>query len=335
MKNETNKIISSILSFIIALIFGAILLVLLGQNPFYVFQEMITYSFRDVSDIADFLNKAIPLILCGYSIALAYKTGLFNIGAEGQFLVGVITAIFVGTLPINNQFHPYISLISGMIAGGLYGMIPGLLKAYFKVNEVVSSILLNLIALKGVSIIVQYWFHGPKNSTATPSIQQTASIQITDFGLTLGIFIVLIVAILYHVILKETKFGFEIMAVGNNQDAANYAGINVKQKMVQTMFIAGMFAGIAGAIYGLELNKFSEIGHNLNYGFNGIVVAMLGNLSTIGIIISGLIIGCLNYMGTSLTSIPTELIDIIIGIIFIFTAIASVYTFKFRKKRRR
>ena len=318
------KILSSLKSIFFALIIGSILLIVFGHNPLTVFQEMITYTFKSPTDIADFINKAIPLILCGYSIALAYKTGLFNIGAEGQFLVGVITAIFVGTLPINNQFHPFLSLIAGMIAGGIYGMIPGLLKAYFKVNEVVSSILLNLIALKGVSIIVQYWFHSTKNSTSTPTIQSSASIEILDFGLTLGVFIVIIVALIYKIILKNTKFGYEIIAVGNNELAANYAGINVKKKMVQTMIIAGMFAGIAGAIYGLELTKFSEIGHNLNYGFNGIVVAMLGNLSTIGIIFSGLLIGLLNYGATALTTIPTELIDIIIGIIFIFTAISSL-----------
>ena len=324
-------------SVIFGLIIGAILISLIGINPITGYSKMITTSFSNLGNISDILNVAIPLSLTGFSVAFAYKAGLFNIGAEGQFLVGIISAIFVGTLDFGQMgaVQPVASICAGMLGGALWALIPGLLKAYLRVNEVVVTILMNLIAVKSITIIVSTWFHG-SNTTATPDILPSAQIFLGNSEFTIGLFIVPIVAILFWFVLKRTQFGFEIKAVGTSAHAARYAGVDAKKRIIQTMLIAGALSGLAGAIYGLELGKFSELGNFTNYGFNGIVVAMLGNLAMIGVIFAALLIAFFSvaYKFISL-SLPQEIADIIIGIIFITSSIGSIYSAKIIKKLRK
>lgn len=332
-----------LISVLIGLILGGIILLICGYNPISGFANMIIQTFSpngqgQFLNLADVLNSAIPLILCGFSVAFAYKVGLFNIGAEGQFMVGMICALFVATLNIPAQlsvFHPLLSLVAGIVGGALWGLIPGLLRAYMRVNEVVVTILMNLIAFKGIEIIIQYWFHDPNKATITPQINASSDIHLFNSPFTWGIIIVLLVAAFYYFIFKKTKWGYELQAVGYNPDASEYAGINQKHKIIQAMVISGAFAGIAGAIYGLQLGSFGANGSMLNFGFNGIVVCMLGNVSMIGTIISGLLLA-LFTVGIKFIDfgIESQIGEIIVAIIFICSAIGTMLRGYFVKRKK-
>lgn len=332
-KNIINQTKVPVIAILIGLIIGGIILFISGFDPIEGFVKMFEQTFTpnrvgQYTNLADVINSAIPLILCGFSVGFAYKAGLFNIGAEGQFMVGMICALFVGTLPLPDNLsmlHPILSILAGGIGGALWGLIPGLLRAFFKVSEVVVTILMNLIALKAITIIVQTWFHSPDKTTMTPQILESSKIQIFGTPFTIGIFIVIIVAIFYYFIFKHTTLGYELKAVGFNLNASKYAGINEKNKIILAMVISGFFAGLAGSIYGLQLGVYTANGNNLNYGFNGIVVSMLGNVNALGTVISGLLIAFFS-VGTKFIDIgiQSQLGEIIVAIIFIASSIGAV-----------
>lgn len=341
MNKIFNNLKIPVISVLIGLVIGGIILFLSGYNPITGYIDMITSTFSPGQNgkfvnLADVVNTAIPLMLCGFSIAFAYKVGLFNIGAEGQFMVGMVCAIFVGTLQVPEQIaflHPILSMLAGVVGGAIWGLVPGVLKAVWKVNEVVVSILMNLIAIKGIDVIIQKWFHHAEKSTFTPSIQESSKIFIFNSEFTMGIFVVVIVALLFSFIYKKTKLGYELKAVGYNPRASKYAGINDKKRTIQTLVIAGAIAGIAGAIYGLELGEYSTNGSQLNYGFNGIVVCMLGNVSAIGTIISGFLIALFSVGAKFIhINLEAQIGDIIVAVIFICSAVGMVISQRRKNK---
>lgn len=343
IKTFFNNIKIPLISILIGLIIGGIILFITGYDPITGFIDMLISTFSpnrhgELTNLADIINNSVPLILCGFSVAFAYKSGLFNIGAEGQFFVGMISALFVATLPIPSTIgfmHPVLCILAGMIGGALWGLIPGLLKAYFKVSEVVVTILMNLIALKAITIIVQYWFHAPDKTTMTPQIASTASISLFNSPFTIGIFVVLIVAVLYYFIFKKTKVGYELKTIGLNLEAAKYAGINEKNRIILSMLVAGALAGLAGCLYGLKIGSYAANGMNLNFGFNGIVVCMLGNVGSIGIILSGLLISFFT-LGVKFIDIGIEsqLGEIIVAIIFICVSIGTILNKKKKNSKK-
>ena len=241
IKGMLKSFIVPSISILIGLIIGGIILWTNGYNPIMGFANMLILTFTPNAqgqflNLADVLNSGIPLILCGFSVAFAYKSGLFNIGAEGQFMAGLLCALYVGTLQMPSgliPFHPIISIIAGMIGGGLWALIPALLKAYLKVSEVVTTILMNLIALKASTVIIKYWFHEPQNSTVTPQIQASSKITLFNSPFTWGVIVVLAVAVFFWFVFKKTKWGYELKAVGYSPEASLYAGINHKVKIIQ------------------------------------------------------------------------------------------------------
>ncbi len=343
IKGMLKSIFVPLISILIGLIIGGIILWTNGYNPIMGFANMLILTFTPNAqgqflNLADVLNSGIPLILCGFSVAFAYKSGLFNIGAEGQFMAGLLCALYVGTLQMPSglvPFHPIISIIAGMIGGGLWALIPGLLKAYLKVSEVVTTILMNLIALKASTVIIQFWFHDPQKNTVTPQIQASSKITLFNSPFTWGLIVVLAVAVFFWFVFKRTKWGYELKAVGYSPEASLYAGINHKAKIIQSLVISGCFAGLAGAIYGLQLGSFATTGSFLNFGFNGIVVAMLANLAVVGIIISGLLLALftvgIKFLGSG---IQPQIGEIIVAIIFICSSIGAVIKLKKQKAKK-
>ena len=330
-----------ILSSVIAILFGLFIgfIILLISNPGQAvggFTAILTGAFSDRKSMGQVLYFATPIILTGLSVGFANKTGLFNIGASGQFIFGAYAAIYVGVhwtfLPA--PLHCLAALIASMLAGALWGAIPGLLKAYRNVNEVISCIMTNYIGMYLVNyLITKTVFDSLKNQ----SKRVASSAVIPKFGLDLifrdgnnvssangGILIAILVGIIIYVILEKTKFGYEQKACGLNRDAAFYAGINEKRSIILSMVIAGALAGLGGALlYLAGSGKGIDVLDVLAAeGFNGIPVALLGLNNPIGIIFSGLFIAYLNQGGFTmqLFDYPPQVIEIIIAVIIYSSA---------------
>jgi len=331
-QNKFSMVIVSFIAVFIGLAGGALIMFLSGSNPLLAFTGLINGTVGSSFNVGQWLSYSAPIILCGFSVAFAYKAGLFNIGAEGQFIVGSITSLVIGVyVPMPDGIHAIVALLAGVFAGMVWGFIPGLLKAYYGVHEVVVTIMLNWIALKYTNYLITEFFHTETIISDTPSILETASIKnefLTNlFGgssFNLGFFLMLAVVFIYWFILNKTTFGFEIKAVGHSPFAAQYAGVNTKSRTISTMVIAGAFAGLAGAIYALGIEHLSVASAFKNFGFDGIAVALLGQLAPFGILFAGLLIGGLRSGSAFMIGVAPQIVDIMIGLIILTSAFSTI-----------
>ena len=343
---------SSILAIVCGLLFG--LIILLISNPseaFGGFMMIIQGGFTDgMQGFGQVLYMATPLIMTGLSVGFAFKTGLFNIGASGQFTAGAFAAVYVGVkftfLPPG--VHCLAALLAAILAGALWGMVPGLLKAFFNVNEVISSIMMNYIGMYMVNWIVKS-YKPLFNNLRNESRNVAATAQIPKMGMDKlfpessvggGILLAIAAVLIIWVILNKTTFGYELKAVGFNRDASRYAGINEKRNIIMSMVIAGAIAGMAGGLlYLAGTGKHIEIKDVLaSEGFTGISVALLGLSHPIGVLFSGLFIAYLTAGGfyLQLFEFSTEIIDIIVAVIIYFSAFALIVkTILTRMNRKR
>ena len=325
----------SMLSILLGLLVGAIVLIISGNNPLVAYGAMINGIIAKPKYIAWTIIKATPYILTGLSIAFAFKTGLFNIGAEGQFIIGALVATLVGYgMELPAIIHIPLTIILAAIAGGLWGAIAGFLKSKFGINEVIATIMLNWIAFYLSNFMVSTSFISVENSESSVSILESASIKINSLKslvgpatpVNWGIILTLILVFAVWFILTKTTLGFELRAVGHNKDAAEYAGIDVGKSILKSMAIAGLLAGIAGAIQVMGVtHNITVLAAQEGYGFDGIAVALIANSNPIGVIFSGLLFGAFKYGGIKMQSIgaPSEVINIVIGSIVFFIALSN------------
>ena len=325
----------SILSIFLGLLVGAIVLVISGNNPLEAYGAMIKGIIGKPKYIAWTIIKATPYILTGLSIAFAFKTGLFNIGAEGQFIIGALVATLVGySVQLPAIIHIPLTMILAGLAGGLWGSIAGFLKSKFGINEVIATIMLNWIAFYLSNFMVSNSFISVENSEASVNIQESASIGIDWMkglvgpatSVNWGIIISIILVFVIWFVLTKTTLGFELRAVGHNKDAAEYAGIDVGKSILKSMAIAGLLAGIAGAIQVMGVtHNITVLAAQEGYGFDGIAVALIANSNPIGVIFSGLLFGAFKYGGIKMQSVgaPSEVINIVIGSIVFFIALSN------------
>lgn len=345
MKKGLISVLSSVISILVGLLFGLLLLVIVNPSmAFPKFGQMLTAGVSSAPKFAKVLYQAAPLIMTGLAVAFAFKTGLFNIGASGQYTVGAFAALLCA---IVFQLPWYICLLAALIAGAFWGIFPGLFKALFNVNEVITSIMFNWIGMMGVNLLCMNlkkggklimlplaWIekNGLKDRTVSLSVANPNAL-IPKLGLdklfnsnymNISIFIAIIFAIVLWVILSRTTFGYELKACGSNKNASIYAGINAKRNIVLSMMISGAMAGLGGGIYYLAGTAEYTIQKTLlAMGFNGISVALLATSNPIGTIFSALFISYIQVGGESLQ--PTyakEVIDIIIAVIIYLSAFA-------------
>ncbi|ACL69635.1 ABC transporter permease [Halothermothrix orenii] len=328
-----NNLIFPVIAVIFGLVAGGIFMVIIGKNPFKAYQVLINSSFGSLRGFSEMLVNTTPLIFTGLSVAFAFRTGLFNIGGEGQFLVAYTATAWVGyALSLPWFIHVPLALIAGIIAGGLWGGIAGYLKAKMGVHEVITTIMLNYIGFHYVGFLLGKKLKDPSVALpATPVIKETAQLhKLLPPRLNTSILLALIAAVLVYYILWKTTIGYEIRAVGLNPEASRYGGINVGKSMVLAMFISGALAGLAGStqVMGLEPRAYQPFGF-LGYGFTGIAVALLGKNHPAGVVLGALLFGVLargsNQM-QSLAGVPKEVIEVIQAIIILF--VAAEYAFK-------
>ncbi len=323
---------SSIFAVIIGLAFGLIVIFIANSsNAIDGFLTLISGGFSNgTNGVGLALNESVPIIMTGLSVGFAFKTGLFNIGTPGQFVVGAFTAIYIGVewtfLPM--ILHWIVAIIAAAIAGALWGLIPGLMKAYLNVNEVISSIMMNYIGMYTVNFLIPLTVY---DSLKNQTLIVNSNAVISKFGLDNiipningGIVIAILAVIVMHIVLNKTVLGYELKACGFNQDASKYAGINSKKKVVYSMMIAGALAGIGGALlYLAGTGKCLQVVDVLApEGFNGIAVALLGLSNPFGILASGLFIGHITIGGffMQFKNFDSEIVNIIVAIIIYFSA---------------
>jgi simple sugar transport system permease protein len=364
-----------LLAVLAAFIVGAMILLLQGVNPLEAYQSMVVGAFGSKNGLADTLVKATPLLLVGLGIAIAFRGGVINIGAEGQLIVGALLTTYLG-LQLGDRMNGVLVIIIGLVAGalmgGIWGAIPGYLKAQLGVNEILSTVMMNQIAIQIGYYLLRGPMIDPAELEAGTNIPQSARLVRTadmprftniaeslgftesakDLDLTgyvkelYGVFIeptrlhsgfifAVVMAILVYIFLWRTTIGYRIRAVGLNPHASRYAGINVKRNMVMSMTLSGLFAGLAGAveILGLHHRMFEPTAVSAGYGFSGIVAALFGKLHPLGIIPSSILFGGLLVGGDKMQR-AMQIPQVLIQAILGLVVLFVVSTDYFVRKRQ-
>lgn len=358
-----HQITFVVIAIAIGFLTAALILALTGYDPLEVYGILFNGMFAKPRYVMNIIIKAAPIIMTGISVAFALRVGLFNIGVEGQYIVGTIAASIAGLLfdfPAFIQFP--LVLLAGTLAGGIYGWIGGYLKAKKGIHEVITGIMFNWIAFYLGNYVVSLARFKEPGTTTTYKINPAgfdpilnwktseaglAVLQQNPFlrevlgrtSANLAILIAIIVAILIAFLLNKTTKGFELRAVGQNKFASRASGINVEKNTMQTLLIAGLIAGLAGAtsVTGVSL-RLHELMALENYGFNGLAVALMAGGSPIGCIFAGLLFAGLNYGGGTIQleiGAPSEIIDILIGTIVFFMALSTIIPMIINKIEKR
>ncbi|MFZ1080559.1 MAG: ABC transporter permease [Candidatus Kryptoniota bacterium] len=324
IQNFLIPVIAVILSFAV----GAIFIVMVGQNPIDVYSALFSQTIGSWYGIGQLLFKSTPLIFTGLSVAICFRAGLFNIGAEGQLQMGSFTTALVGmkTVDVPSYIEIPLLTLAGIIGGGLWGFIPGYLKAKVGTHEVINTIMLNFIAAALISYLVTNLYNVPA-TVHTPPISPSGALPRFDkyfsgFGgspVNFSIFIALLAALFVWYYVAKTTYGYEIRAVGINPKAAEYAGISVSKSIILSMTIGGAIAGLVGTNFVMGYKYYFEEGFSNGIGFMGIAVALLGLNNPFGVILAALLFGMLDYGGLVInTMVPKELVSILQAIVIIF-----------------
>lgn len=336
-----------VLAVVAALLFGAVMLVLLGANPIEAYVEMLKGAFGSGDALIATVLKATPLLFVGVGIVIAFRAGVINIGAEGQMvlggLFGTMAALYLPEMP-SIIMIPAV-LIAGIIGGALWGWIPGALKAYYRVNEILSTIMLNIVAVQLMSYLLRGPLIDPAEIERGTRIPQTERLAPSAdlpliFGsdrLHIGPILAVLSAIAAYYLLWRTPLGYRLRAVGLSEHAAKYAGIPVRRTIALALTLSGALAGLAGAVlvFGSESHRMVTDGSTLGFtggaGFNGIVAALLGGLHPIWTIPASFLFGGLIVGGQALqraVQVPSALIIALNGLVVIFVVAADRYRAK-------
>jgi general nucleoside transport system permease protein len=347
MSNRLINILVPVISVILGLIVGAIIMLVSGYNPIEGYAALWEGILGDSYYFGETIRQITPYILAGLAVAFAFRTGLFNIGVEGQLLIGWVVAVWVGTnfegLP--KIIHLPMAIIAAGIAGAFWAFIAGVLKAKFSVHEVIGTIMMNYIALHITNAFVKWMAEG---ADKTERIYESASLaspflqNLTDYSrLHWGFIIALAFVVLMWFILEKTTRGFELKAVGFNQNAAEYAGMSVNKNIILAMTISGVFAGVAGSMEALGTFGYATFrAANTGIGFDGIAVALLGANAPLGVLFGAILFGSLKQGALNMPNaagIPMEIVSIIIAVIILFVAsgyVIRVFLEKMNKKKK-
>ena len=334
-----TRFIHILLSIILGFLIGAIFLVIMGISVGGAYGRLLS-SVTGVKGFSYVIVYSIPYIVAGLSVAFSFKTGVFNIGAEGQFVVGSMAAAVVGILAGSLPKPVLIPLcfIAAMAAGAVWGIIVGFLKTKWGINEVLSMIMFNWIAFYFSNFIAGLpAIHSDGSAEATKNISVNASTLLSkDFinrmGLcptaNWGILVAIAMTILVWIVIEKTTLGYELKAVGSNKFAAEYGGINVNRSILTALAISGALAGLGGALQLMGMgNRISIFSSQEGFGFAGIVVALMGCSNPFGVLVAGIFYGALIYGGSKLNLVgaPTQLVNVIVGTVVFFIAISVIF----------
>ncbi len=357
------ELLTPVMAVLLALLIGAVMIILMDADPIEAYSGLWEGAFGTKNAVADTMVKATPLLFVGIGICISFRGGVINIGGEGQMIIGGLAALAI-TLEYQNT-DPLVmiplALVASFIAGAIWGGIAGVLKAYFNVNEILSTIMLNQIANFWMIYLVSNVFVDPKKKQLGAPIPETQRLPrdydlprlgedldrlwdwlgLSQYGdrvwaTTLmhnGIVIAVILAVVVYILLWRTTIGYRIRAVGQNPQASRYAGIQVKHHIVLALALSGGLAGLAGGVQLLGVrHRMNAEGGSLaftgNAGFNGIVAALFGKLHPLGTIPAAVLFGALLVGGNKLqrtVQVPSALITVLIGLVIVFAVSSDIW----------
>ncbi len=346
MNKKIEGIIIPIIAVMIALLIGAGIILYLGENPITAYYYLFTGAFSSEKAIARTLLEATPMIFTGLAVLFAFKSGMFNIGAQGQMVVAGLTAAAIGAFVKNPLIsNPFVIIIAAASAGLIWAGIAGVLKARLGVHEVISTIMLNYIAIN----IELYCLNYPLkegglsgSNPQTPAVFESARLMqllpSTNEALNFGFILALIAVVVVWFVFEKTVFGYEIKSVGNNVTVSENAGINVKRIMALALGLSGALAGIAGAervLGGVGQFTYKQ-GLIASLGFDGISVALLGKNNPFGALLAAILFAALRVGGRAMqfnTSIPSQIVIMIQAIIILLIAAENMFRFVIKEKK--
>lgn len=334
MKGTLKALSTPLVAIVLAILIGAVVAASTGYDPIAGYQALFTGAFGNAMNIGNTLAGATPLILAGLGISVAFKAGLFNIGAEGQYWIGVTAAAWCGYhfTGLPGWLHIVVCLLAAMIAGGLWGgVIPGLAKAYRGAHEVITTMMMSYIGIYFAKYMIE---DGPMRQKGyipqSPLIDKSTFLTpwIQSSQLTAGIVIAVVATVVVWWLLFHTTFGFQLRAVGSNQRAARYAGIRVALYTVFALGLSGVFAGLAGGVQVLAFEHRLAEGFSTQYGYTAIVVSLLARNNPFGIILASLFFAGLSTGAQNMqmaSGIPASLTDVLTGLIIFFVAAERLF----------
>jgi simple sugar transport system permease protein len=353
MRSRLNSLFDGLLPVLAtfaALAVGAVMLLFLKVNPIVAYQALWEGAFGSSNAFAETLVKATPLLLVALGICISFRGDVINIGGEGQMIVGAILATWVGLTftGLPGWLVITLAMLAGFLGGAIWGGIPGVLKAYFSVNEILSTVMMNAIAVQLMNFLLRGPMIDPSQAELASKIPQTARLleifrlpRLVPTRLHLGALIAVILAILVYILLWRTTLGYRIRAVGQNPHASRYAGIKVQRYIVLALLLSGAFSGLAGAtqVFGVNYRMItdgSSSGFTGSAGFNGIVAALFGQLHPIWSIPASILFGALLVGANTMqraVQVPSALVTALNGLVVVFVVSSEIW--RRRRQRRR
>ena len=335
-----------VMAMLAALLIGAVMLLFLKANPFEAYAAMLNGVFGSVSGITQSLVKATPLLLVGLGICIAFRASVINIGAEGQIIAGALMATWFSL-----QFRAWpgwlllpTTMMMGFIGGAVWGFIPGILKARLDVNEILSTVMMNAIALQLMNLMIRSLLMDPAGVTAGTYLAQSERLPeqvwlprlVPQTSLHAGAIIAVVLAVVVYIFLWRTTIGYRIRAVGLNPDAARYAGIRVPVYQALSLTLAGGFAGLAGVVEVIGVQHRLLEGITSGYGFSGIVAALFGGLHPLGLIPASWLFGSLLVGADKMqraVQVPSALVDTMMGLVVLFVVGSALWSRRWAMRR--
>ena len=323
---DWKKLIVPVIGILTGLILGGIIIALQGVNPLHAYYYLLYGAIGNREGLISSILKTIPLGLVGLAVIFSYKSGIFNIGGEGQFYLGAVGATVVGTLalPIPAFLHIILCILAAMVTGGLFALLPGYLKAYRGFNEIVITMLLNYVALLSVSLLLQGPLQEPGSFYNRSSLFESTALLppvLPGSRLHMGLVILIVLAVLMHILYRKTTLGFRMENVGMNRRAAQYSGENTKRLMMLSMLGSGAIAGAAGAIEIMGVNGRLIENFISGVGYDAIAIALLANLNPLMSILAAFFFGALRN-GANSMQIATGVSS---SFVFIIQAVAVLF----------
>ena len=351
MQSRLNSLIDAllpVLATLAALLVGAVMMMILKVNPIVAYQALWDGAFGSSNAFAETLVKATPLLLVALGICISFRGDVINIGGEGQMIIGGVFATWVGLnlTGLPGWLVVTLAMLAGFLGGAIWGGIPGVLKAYFSVNEILSTVMMNAIAVQLMNFLLRGPMIDPSQALLASKIPQTARLleifrlpRLAPTRLHLGALLAVVLAFAVYILLFRTTLGFRIRAVGQNPYASKYAGIKVQRYIVLALLLSGAFSGLAGAtqVFGVNYRMITDgsaSGFTGNAGFNGIVVALFGGLHPLWSIPASILFGALLVGANKMqrvVQVPSALITALNGLVVVFVVSSDIL----RKRRLR
>lgn len=340
LSSTFGRSLTILMSILAAALVGSILMLLYGQNPLNVYRLLFTSAFGSARGWFITLQRATPLIFTAIASTIAFRTGVFNVGVEGQFLIGAITGTFVGyAFQLPTVIHLPLTLLAGCLGGAIWAYIPTLMRQKLGVSEIITTIMTNYIATFFISWLTNYPMRATPTVAETPFVQDTAVLpQFVDLNLNigkgtqvhLGVFIAFAVVVAAWYVFKYTKLGYEWRMVGLSSLFSEFGGINLDKSFIGGMLVSGAIAGLGGVVEILGVwRKYKDL-FGTGWGFKGNLAALLGGRTIIGSTVAAIFYGGMESGSLGLewsTGIPRQLIDILVGLIIFFMAAEGMWAF--------